>query len=71
MTILDEAQKIQTDAKVYLDGLGEEFRSENKGKSVVVFPYRKEHFVSDDPVKANEITNSPKYQKEISFVFNL
>ncbi len=71
MTILDDAQKIQDDAKSYLNNLGENFLQENKGKTVVVFPYLKEHAVVDNPVKVNEITSLPKYQKEISFVFNL
>ena len=71
MTIVDDANKIQADALAYLDTLGVNFKIENRGKTVVVFPYLKEHRVVDDALKVNEVTNIEKYQKAISFVFNL
>ncbi len=71
MTILDEAQKIQSDAKTYLDSLGIDFLNQNKNKSVVVFPYKKEHVIVDDPVEANKVTKLTKYQDEVAFIFNL
>lgn len=71
MTMFDEIQKVQKDAQEYLDSLGPKFKQKNSGKSVVVFPYLKEHVVVDDPMKARDITSQPKYQKETSYLFNL
>lgn len=69
--MFEEMQKTKEVAEKYLHGLGKKFKTENAGKSVVVFPYLKQHEVVDDPVKATEITSQPKYQKEASFLFNL
>ena len=71
MTMFEEMQKTQQAAEKYLKGLGNKFKKDNAGKSVVVFPYIKRHEVVDDPVKATEITARPEYQKETSFLFNL
>lgn len=71
MSIVEEAEKIEAEAKQYLTSLGEEFFQKNKGKTVVVFPHLKQHQVFENAIEANKITSSEKYGREVSFVFNL
>lgn len=71
MTMFDEIQKTKNVSEKYLEKLGAKFKKENVGKTVIIFPYIKEHVVVDDPIKANDITSQSKYQKEVSFMVNL
>jgi len=69
--MFEEIQKTKDASEKYLEKLGLKFKSDNAGKSVVVFPYINQHEVVDDPVAATKVTSQPKYQKKISFLFNL
>jgi len=71
MSILEEAEKIEAEAKQYLDSLREDFLQSNRGKTIVVFPRLRQHQVVENAVDANTLTSSEKYRRESSFVFNL
>lgn len=70
MTILDDAQKIQNDAKIFLDSLGKEFQEMNKGKTVIVFPYLKDYVSHENPLEAEKLSTT-KHDREISYTFKL
>ncbi len=70
MTILEDAGKVQQDAKTFMDTLGEQFIAENKGKTVIVFPYKKVYIVHDNPLEAVKMAQE-KFPRELSHTFTL